>query len=74
MDKTKFVVNPHLDSEGYVILDAPCRGCGPDEMCPRSGHCERYDSPLRFIKVSFPEFDAATYVTAEEPRYIREEA
>lgn len=47
MDKTKFVVNPHLDSEGFLMADARCRGCGPDEMCPRSGHCERYDSPLR---------------------------
>jgi hypothetical protein len=48
MDKTKFVVNPHLDSEGFLMADAHCRGCSPDEMCPRSGHCERYDSPLRF--------------------------
>jgi hypothetical protein len=48
MDKTKFTVNPHLDSEGFVMEDARCRGCGPDEPCPRSGHCERYSSPLRW--------------------------
>lgn len=45
--KDKFTQDPQLDGEGFVVLDAPCRGCRPDESCPRSGHCERYDSPLR---------------------------
>lgn len=47
MDKTKFTANPQLDSEGFTMADARCRGCEPHEMCPRSGHCERYDSPQR---------------------------
>lgn len=49
MDKTKFTRDPQLDSEGFTMNDArTCYGCTPSEMCPRSGHCERYDSPLRF--------------------------
>jgi len=46
-DRTKFFVNPQHDSEGFTMSDAKCVGCAPDEMCPRSGHCERYNSPLR---------------------------
>jgi hypothetical protein len=46
--KAKFTVGPQHDSEGFTMSDAKCRGCAPDEMCPRSGHCERYDSPLRY--------------------------
>lgn len=69
MDKTKFTAQPQLDSEGFLDTTARCRGCAPEDQCPRSGHCERYDSPLRFIKVSFPEFDAAVMVTADEPRH-----
>lgn len=45
--KDKFVSNPEQDAEGFTVLDAKCRGCTPDEMCPRSGHCDRYMSPLR---------------------------
>ena len=47
MNKDKFTVNPQLDSEGFIELFAPCRGCRLGEPCPRSGHCERYNSPLR---------------------------
>lgn len=47
MDKSKFTTNPHLDSEGFTMADARCHGCAPNEPCSRSGHCERYDSPLR---------------------------
>lgn len=49
MDKNKFTRDPHLDAEGFTVSDARCVGCGPHEMCPRSGHCERYDSPLRYM-------------------------
>lgn len=49
MFKTKFVAEPQLDAEGFVMLDAPCLGCGPADMCPRSGHCQRYQSPLRDV-------------------------
>lgn len=45
--KDKFVTVPELDSEGFTDHAAKCRGCSPTDMCPRSGHCERYDSPLR---------------------------
>lgn len=51
MDKTKFTRDPQLDSEGFVDPAAACRGCEPDEPCPRSGHCERYNSPLRFERI-----------------------
>lgn len=51
MDKSKFTRDPQLDSEGFVDHSASCRGCGPAEPCPRSGHCERYNSPLRFAEV-----------------------
>lgn len=47
MDKTKFTVNPQHDSEGFTDYTAPCCGCSTEDMCPRSGHCLRYDSPLR---------------------------
>ena len=49
MDKTRFTAGPNLDSEGFVMADARCHGCSPNEMCPRSGHCERYSSPLRCV-------------------------
>ena len=38
--KYRFTATPHLDSEGFVMHDAKCFGCGPDEMCSRSGYCE----------------------------------
>lgn len=47
--KFKFTAHPQHDAEGFTVMDAKCRGCTPDEMCPRSGHCERYESPLRDI-------------------------
>jgi hypothetical protein len=47
MDKSKFTRDPQLDSEGFTLPDARCHGCAPTEPCPRSGHCERYESPLR---------------------------
>ena len=43
MDKTKFLRDPQLDSEGFLDTAAPCRGCRPEDMCPRSGHCANYD-------------------------------
>jgi hypothetical protein len=54
--KDRYTRDPQHDSEGFTLygqadactgMDAKCRGCRPDEMCPRSGHCERYMSPLR---------------------------
>lgn len=45
--KNKFVHAPQHDSEGFTVMDAKCRGCEPADMCPRSGHCDRYMSPLR---------------------------
>lgn len=47
--KFKFTAHPQHDAEGFTVMDAQCRGCTPDEMCPRSGHCERYMSPLRDV-------------------------
>lgn len=47
-DKTKFTANPQLDSEGFMNSSASCLGCDGNEPCPRSGMCERYNSPLRF--------------------------
>jgi hypothetical protein len=34
----------------YVRHIEECLGCASDEMCPRSGHCEHYDSPVRRAK------------------------
>lgn len=45
--KDKFLRDPQLDAEGFTMMDAKCCGCAPTDMCPRSGHCERYMSPLR---------------------------
>lgn len=45
--KDKFSATPQHDSEGFTMMDARCVGCGPEDMCPRSGHCERYESPIR---------------------------
>lgn len=45
--KDKFTANPQQDAEGFTVQDAKCVGCAPADMCPRSGHCERYMSPLR---------------------------
>jgi len=45
--KDKFTVNPQQDAEGFTMPDARCHGCAPADMCPRSGHCDRYMSPLR---------------------------
>jgi hypothetical protein len=47
MDKSKFTANPQLDSEGFILADAECWGCSPEEGCVRSGFCWRYNSPLR---------------------------
>lgn len=55
MDKSKFTRDPQLDSEGFLDqyqMAYGCHGCAPDEPCPRSGHCLRYDSPLRYMVVS----------------------
>lgn len=49
IDRTRFFVNPQHDSEGFTMPEAKCVGCAPEDMCPRSGHCERYDSPLRYM-------------------------
>ena len=46
-DKTRFTRDPQKDSEGFTDHAAKCVGCRPEDMCPRSGYCERYDSPLR---------------------------
>lgn len=40
MDKSRFTANPQLDSEGFVMPDARCHGCAPDQQCSRSGTCE----------------------------------
>ena len=64
MDKTKFTRDPQLDSEGFLDTAARCRGCAPGESCPRSGHCERYDSPLRFITQD------GTTIISETPQEI----
>jgi len=45
--KAKFTATPQHDAEGFTVQDAKCVGCAPADMCPRSGHCERYMSPIR---------------------------
>lgn len=45
--KDKFTATPQQDAEGFTVMDARCVGCAPTDMCPRSGHCERYMSPIR---------------------------
>ena len=52
IDRTRFTISPQLDSEGFAASydagnNSRCYGCTPDEMCPRSGSCEFYASPLR---------------------------
>lgn len=51
-NKHRFTATPQQDSEGFTDYQAVCVGCGPTEPCWRSGHCERYDSPLRFLEPS----------------------
>lgn len=46
-DKSKFTRDPQLDAEGFVDYKAECHGCHTRDACPRSGHCPRYNSPLR---------------------------
>lgn len=65
-NKHKFTANPQQDSEGFTDYQAVCVGCGPNEPCWRSGHCERYDSPLRFIEPVVLTVDVAAMVEAHE--------
>lgn len=65
-NKHRFVVNPQHDSEGFTNYQAPCVGCGPTEPCWRSGHCERYNSPLRFVEPVVLTVDVAKMIEAHE--------
>ena len=53
-DKTKFTAQPQKDSEGFTDYEARCLGCPNSAPCPRSGHCLRYNSPLRDQEVPTP--------------------
>lgn len=65
-DKSKFTRDPQLDAEGFVDYKAECHGCHTRDACPRSGHCPRYNSPLRHC---LDEFDRLLAETAHQRRY-----